>query len=270
MPNPATLEEAWREALVGTPPSWKRLRKIFGHIPSGPRCKNYHAPFAGPGRLIVGSLMGFKRWEKNPHFCGRCLGGMVDRGLGGAEIELSMLFADIRGSTTIAEGMSASAFGGLLGRFYHEAMRVLVTQDATIDKFVGDEVVALFLPGFSGQDHARHALKAEEDLLVVTGHRDRGGPWLPVGIGVHAGVAYVGAVGSSADDADLTALGDAVNTAARFASRARTGEIVVSLASLMAAGRSTDGLRLESAELKGKAEPVEVAVLSVGRLDQPD
>ena len=80
-----------------------------------------------------------------------------------------------------------------------------------MDKFVGDEAVALFIPGFAGQDHAARAVATARDLLE-TGHGD-GDPWIPVGVGIHTGLSYVGYI-AEGDAVDFTAVGDSVNTAA--------------------------------------------------------
>jgi adenylate cyclase len=265
-----TTEERWRAALMGMPPVNLATRRMFAHLPGSPRCKNCTAPFAGPGS-VVARAMGFHRWARNPTFCNRCIGNVSDRGIGGAEVEISMLFADIRGSTTLAEGMSASSFAALLNRFYVAATDALVLHDAMVDKFVGDEVVALIIPAFAGAQHAGHAIAAAQALLLATGHGTPAGPWLPVGAGVHTATAWVGAVGSQGQVKDVTALGDPVNTTARLASAAGTGEILVTGAAARASGLSTDDLERRELELKGKAAPVPVFVLGVdsARVDSP-
>jgi adenylate cyclase len=194
-----------------------------------------------------------------------------DRGIGGAEVEISMLFADIRGSTALAETMSASKFAALLNRFYVVATDALVLHDAMVDKFVGDEVVALFIPAFAGAQHAKHAVDAAEALLQATGHGMSSGPWLPVGAGVHTATAWVGAVGSHGQVEDVTALGDPVNTTARLASAAAAGEILVTREAARASGLAVDGLERRELDLKGKAAAVSVFVVRVGqeRVDSP-
>ena len=92
-----------------------------------------------------------------------------------------MLFADIRGSTTLAETMSPSAFHDLLDRFYTVATGVVFDHDGTVDKFVGDELVAMFIPLLSGDDHAEQGVAAAKALLRATGHADPDGPWVPSG-----------------------------------------------------------------------------------------
>jgi adenylate cyclase len=85
--------------------------------------------------------------------------------------------------------------GGLYGR-YATAFQVLVAHDAFVDKFVGDEVIGIFVPALTKAFHAREAVAAGLELLVATGHGSDD-PWIRVGIGINTGVAYVGAVGTS-------------------------------------------------------------------------
>jgi adenylate cyclase len=172
-----------------------------------------------------------------------------------------MLFADVRGSTTLAEQMSALEFSRLINRFYTVATHVLIQSDAMVDRLMGDEAIGLFIPAFSGPEHPRRAVEAAQELLKQTGHHDPKGPWLPVGIGVHTGPAYVGVVGDEGSPMDFTALGDSVNTTARLASAAGAGEILVSEAACAAAAWNTAGLEHRQLELKGKSEPIGVRVL---------
>jgi adenylate cyclase len=250
-------------------PMWLRLlndpdsgfasgRGFFRMLPSSPRCKMCAAPFAGPSAPFM-RMIDRGRWDKNPSICGLCF-KQLEKARGGAEVELSMLFADVRGSTGLAEKMGPGAFQNLLARFYREATNALVARDGIIDKFVGDEVVGLFLPVLAGHDHAAHAIDAARELLRATGHGTEGGPWIPVGAGVHTGVAYVGAIGDTVTD--FTALGDSVNVTARLASAAGPGEILVSAASASAADLDHD-LELRTLSLRGRAEPLDVRVLQV-------
>jgi adenylate cyclase len=253
-------EAVWKGILLGTAPRFKRARGRLKHIPSEPRCKLCAAPFGAPGAALM-RLMGRGRWPKNPRYCQTCF-GVVSQVHGGAEIEASFLFADVRGSTTLAEQMSPSAFRAQLGRFYDTASRVLIERDAVIDKFIGDEVMAIFIPAITRDAHAAHAVQAGLDLLRATGHDDPDGPWLPIGIGVHTGIAYVGSVGM-ASAPEFTAVGDVVNTTARLASAAAAGELLVTDAAASAAGFDTAKLERRSLDLKGKAEATSVAVATV-------
>ena len=170
-------------------------------------------------------LVGKGPSNKNPNFCGDCL---TKTPIGGAEIELSLLFADVRGSTGLAQRLRPVEFAAYMNKFYSAGTDVLIRTDALIDKFMGDEVIGLYTPGFAGPNHADRAVQAAQELLRATGHADSEGPSLSVGIGVHTGVAYVGTVGSEAAVSDVTVLGDVANTTARLASAAGPGEILVS------------------------------------------
>jgi len=198
--------------------------------------------------------------RKNPNYCDICE-RFVATHPGGAEIEISLLFADVRGSTTIAERMSPSDFHQLLNHFYSAANKVVIDSDGLVDKFVGDEVIGLYLP-ISGPDHPRRAILAAIDLLERTGHRDLGGPWIPLGAGVHTGVAYVGAVGSE-HQREFTALGDAVNVTSRLASFAGTGEVLVTEETSVRGGVAGGDTELRHLELKGRTEPTAVRVVHV-------
>jgi len=256
-----TVDEMWAKNLTEGNIYWRRYRHLYGKLPSNPRCVNCHRPFAGIGGIILRSLQGLEKSDKNPRYCSDCH-AFTYQFPGGAEIELSMLFVDVRGSTTIAEKMDTLEFSRLMNRFYEAAINVLVQADAFIDKLVGDEVTALFVPGFAGEEHARRAVEAGQKLLRVTGHGDRGGPWVPVGVGIHTGTAWMGSiVGASGAAADFTALGDNVNIAARLASQAAQGEVIASETTLDAAGIETVGLEKRELELKGKSELVRVGVL---------
>src|SRR5512147_1117073 len=129
---------------------------------------------------------------------------------------------------------SAREFSQLINRFYSVASHVLIQTDALVDRLMGDEAIGLYLPGFAGPEHPRKAVEAAQELLRLTGHNDSKGPWLPVGVGIHTGLAYVGVVGSEESTADFTALGDNVNITARLASQAGSGEILISDASFSA------------------------------------
>ncbi len=253
-------EEFWRSFLTRGDPMERKVRRVFKLLPHGPRCQLCAAPFEGAAAPVM-RMIGKRPSEKNPKVCSSCFTFMTAHH-GGAEIEVSLLFADIRGSTTIAEGMSSSEFHGLLDRFYATAAEVVIDHDGGVDKFVGDEVVAMFFPLMTGERHAAQAVDAALDLLRATGHEDPDGPWAPVGAGVHTGMAWVGAIGEGSST-ELTAIGDNVNIAARLASTARRGEVLVSVASASAAGLDA-ALPRRSLELKGKQLVTEVVSLTVG------
>jgi adenylate cyclase len=177
----------------------------------------------------------------------------------GAEIEISVLFADVRGSTGIAERMPPEEYSRLLARFYGAAADVVDKRDGIVDKFVGDGAVALFIPGFAGADHAADAIAAARGLLAETGNGDAE-PWIPIGVAVHTGRSFVGTVGEG-DARDFTALGDTVNTAARLTDLAGAGEILVSAEAASAADLETEGLERRTVEIRGRDQGMDTWVL---------
>jgi adenylate cyclase len=257
------VENTWRNLLTqGESDKEKRLRRIFRMFPAKTKCKWCDLPFDHPVSPLIHFIFKKKPSTFNPRFCNVCDDFAV-KFQGGAEVELSMVFADIRGSTTLAEGMSATEFKRLIDRFYQVATQIFIKTDAMIDKLVGDEVTAFYLRGMAGTDYARLAINAAEELMTKTGHKNSSGPWAPIGIGIHTGVAFVGAVGTSDGVVDVTALGDAVNIAARLASQAKTGEILLSEQTIEAAKMDTSNLEKRSLELKGKSSPFDVRVMQV-------
>jgi adenylate cyclase len=259
MPTELTPEQEWYKMLTEGEPIPRRLYHLHGLLPTDPRCKICGSPFKGWGGFLM-HLMGRDQSRYNPRFCQKC---QVFEHPGGAEVPLTMLFADVRGSTTLAEQMSARDFSQLINRFYQVATHVLIQSDAMVDRLMGDEAIGLYLPGFAGPDHARRAIEAAQELLRLTGHGDRRGPWLPVGIGVHTGVAFVGVVGSDESTADFTALGDNVNITARLASQAGAGEILVSDTSMAVSKGNVQNVEHRQLELKGKSESIGVHVLHI-------
>ena len=256
-----TKEALWRGILLGTDARYRRNSRFMRRLPGAPRCHFCGAPFAGAGSPVA-RLMGRRPWVKNPRYCATCF-VLLEHQRGGAEIECSLLFADVRGSTALAENMRPGEYQQLMSRFYDTAAHVLYAYDAILDKFVGDEAVAIFIPALSGDRHAARAVAAGEALLRATGHDTPDGPWLPVGIGVHAGIAFVGAVGEP-PGTTVTALGDIVNVAARLASAAAAGELLVTDAAARMANVDEVAVERRELELKGKSGRTPVIVLNAG------
>jgi adenylate cyclase len=249
-------EEEWRGLLTGHSRGLEMTKRLVSWMPAGPRCKLCLAPLRPPGSVVL-RLVGFGPSKLNRRLCRACFKA-VEKKPGGAEIELSFLFADVRGSTALAERIPAQEFSRLISRFYGTAAKVVDRWDGLVDKFVGDEVVALFIPGFAGEDHAKRAIGAGRELLLETRNTD-GEPWIPLGAGVHTGVAFVGRVGED-DACDFTAVGDAVNTTARLASTAAAGEILVSSSAARASSFETAGLETRTLSLRGRDETIEAWV----------
>jgi adenylate cyclase len=253
--------EEWRKALAEgyLPGLW--MRRLFRMVPSSPRCGMCLAPFKGFGSIIFKPLPFTSPSRKNPNWCRVCF---EEAPIGGAEVPTGVLFADVRGFTAYSESRSPEEVARLLNRFYTVAARVLAGHDAVIDKLVGDEVMALWLPGFAGRDtYITKMLEAAEELLRAVGFGGDAEPWLPLGLGLDHGPAFVGNVGSG-EVKDFTALGDVVNTAARLQAQAKPGQIVMSERVYQEAGatRFPDAPMVQL-ELKGKSEPVAARIVDL-------
>ena len=258
-----TPQDEMLEFLTGRHRASALMRRAFSHVPHGPNCKICAAPFAGPGGAVLRHV-GFGRYAGNPTICNFCIKDLQRMGVQGAEIPVSLLFADIRGSTTIGERLSPTDFRAFLDRFYRIASGAVLASDGMVDKFVGDEVIGLFFGGISGDRHAAAAVAAGRSLLSHAGREDATptGP-IPVGAAVHTGVAFVGSTATEDIVSDFTALGDVVNTTARLAGAAASGELLVSVEAASAAGTVTSGLARRVVEVRGRTEPVEVVALRI-------
>jgi adenylate cyclase len=174
-----------------------------------------------------------------------------------------VLFADVRGFTSLAETMAPGDVAETLNRFYACASDILV-RSAIVDKLVGDEVMALYLPHILSSEWEDELLRDARDLLAAVGYGSDESPWLRLGVGLDVGRAYVGNVGSG-EVKDFTAIGDVVNTASRLQSAAAAGQIVMSERLFERLSRRPEGATSTTLELKGKSEPEPARVLELGR-----
>jgi adenylate cyclase len=245
------------------PEDWEALFRLHQHgmgrvvsgvlraLPSSPRCGWCGAPFAGPGHWVAGPL-GYRPSRKNPTVCATCVelsppGGMTQY--------TGVLFADLRGFTARFDGADPREASLLLRRFYQCAEDVLFP-DAVIDKLIGDEVMALYLPDLTcritREEVPARMLDHASELLRSVGYGSGSEPFAEMGVGIDVGEAFVGNIGQRALY-DFTAVGDVVNTASRLQGQAAGGEVVLSQ-------RVADGLpapvgtRVEL-QLKDKIEP---------------
>lgn len=253
-------EERWRAYLSGEDPAPRARRAVWGRLPSPPRCQLCAVPFGGPFAPFL-RMMGRRQFAKNPRFCAYCVSSLT-ASKGGAVVKMSALFADVRGSTPLAERLGPAGTYNVIDRFYQAGVDALVDNGALVDRFMGDQVVGYFVPLYA-PNHARSAIEAGLAILRSTGYGRGREPWVEVGVGVHTGSAYVGTVGRPGGLLELTAIGEDVNVAARLGSAAAPGEIVVTEAAYAASGLDRAGERREL-RLKGVTEPVGVRAL---RLD---
>ena len=226
----ADWEAYW---TYGPQPTAKAFKRVLRALPSTPRCGFCGAPFAGIGGRLVRPL-GYRPSRKNPNVCSLCVELAPP---GGMTLEIGVLFADIRGFTSDSESRAPAEVGADLRRFYAHAEQVLFPE-ALIDKLIGDEVMALYVPPILVPDvmemddeirgHVvRVMVEHAHELLRAVGNGSSHPAEFAVGIGLDFGEAFIGNLGDQAVH-DFTAVGDVVNTASRLQGHAAAGEVVLS------------------------------------------
>jgi adenylate cyclase len=180
---------------------------------------------------------------------------------GGRQMEISVLFADIRGFTTISENLSPSEVVGILNQYLDSMEEEVFKQGGTLDKYTGDGMMVLFGAPLEQPDHARRAVRAALGMQQTAAEvsRQRGDvQWkVAYGIGITTGPAVVGHIGSKRR-LDYTAIGDTVNLAARLEGKAPPGTILINQATYEAVKDIAVVEELEPMLVKGKARPVTV------------
>lgn len=267
------IREAWHSYLTEgempaymNPPWFERkiIRPFIKRIPRSPRCSVCYVPFEGIGGRISKAFWNIEPSKLNPRLCNLCE-NFATQYHGGVELEISILFVDVRGSTAMAEGASPEEYSKLIRRFYHAATEQFFKSYGFVEKLLGDEVAGFFVPGFAGADHAKVAVETGKRIMKAMGYGASSKPWIPVGIGINTGLAYVGSVNAEGGVSDIAMLGDAVNTAARLTSLAKAGEILISESTRQAAGLKLDGMESRTLKLKGKSEEVTAWALKAAK-----
>jgi adenylate cyclase len=251
---PAELNSPWFER--------KFFRPILKRLPKNPRCNICYIPFEGIGGNFSRMFLHVEPSRLNPHICNLCE-QFATQYYGGVELEISMLFVDIRGSTTIAENTSPEEFGKLIRRFYKTVTEIFYRNNGFVEKLIGDEVAGFFVPGFAGEEHASVAIETGRQIMKALGYGGSSRPLVPAGMGINTGVAYVGSVHAQGGAVDISILGDSVNTTARLTAQAAVGEILIGDRARQAANLDCTGLESMTLKLKGKSQDVTAWVLKI-------
>lgn len=247
-------EEVWATIFgPGGHPDLVKQHRVHRYMPSDPRCRLCLVPFGGLGGFVM-SRRGKAPSSRNKHYCAAC-DGFLEAFPGGAEVEMSILYVDIRNSVSAAEGARPADVSARVNRFLSEATEIITDNDGFIMAFYGDCVVAVWPPGFAGPDHAAKALAAARALARAF----PGDSGIPAGTGVHTGMVYIGTVAAAQGTfRDVSIFGTSVNITARLASAAKAGEALASEATAQAAGLAKPA---HSLEVKGLSAPI--AAISV-------
>jgi adenylate cyclase len=190
--------------------------------------------------------------------------------LGGVNQEVTVMFADIRGFTTMSEDMEPSRVVEILNEYFTRVTDVIFDNGGTLDKYIGDAVMAVFGAPISKGNDAAAAVNSAIQIqrLLIELNRDaaaRDWPELRVGIGINTGNAIAGNIGSPRR-LDYTVVGDAVNTAQRLMTNAAGGQILISESTARKLGKTFDLERLPELKVKGRSEAV--PVFRVGWVEQ--
>jgi adenylate cyclase len=182
--------------------------------------------------------------------------------LGGDKRPVTILFSDIRGFTTLSEGMMPGAIAHLLTEYFTEMVDILFEYGGTLDKFIGDAVMALWGAPIAAEGDQERALEAAIAMQRGIGElnakwQGEGRPPIGVGIGINHGDVFVGNIGSQRR-LEYTVIGDAVNVASRLASKAGPGEIIISEPFYSLLATRPDVEKIDEVDLKGKAKPIAV------------
>jgi adenylate cyclase len=182
--------------------------------------------------------------------------------LGGAKRRVAILFSDIRGFTSLSERMSPDEIASLLTGYFTEMVEIVFEHGGTLDKFIGDALMALWgapLARADDADRATQAALAMQRRLEQLNHESngQGRPTLGIGIGLDVGDVFAGNIGS-ARRLEYTVIGDAVNTAARLCSEASPGEVLISECLYRSLASQPPVDVLAPLQLKGKTQPVPV------------
>ena len=236
--------------------TWRGTRLMYRHLPSGRRCTVCFVPLDGPFAVPF-KIVQIRPSRKNPTMCTSCYELAP---LGGELVTLSVVFVDVRGFTTLSERLPPTELVTRLNQFYRVATKVVLDLDGTLDKMIGDEVMAFFGAPFRAHDHPQRAIRAALGIVKGMEAVAEDSDSLHVGGGVATGEALMGNVGDG-EVRDFTVIGDVVNTAARLQGAAQPGEVVVMEETYRPmAAQFPDALQ-RTLELKGKARPVVVRVL---------
>ena len=198
-------------------------------------------------------LFGIKRSQNNPNVCNRCDAHIQE----GHVIELTVLFADLTGFTSLTNRLGPERSYEVINEFFKMANQVLIQNDAFIDKYIGDAVMAIFNAPIQNARHARKA--ADSALGILEGLKavsEATGLELKARVGIATGYARVGRLGS-AERKEYTAIGDVVNLASRLEAQANPGEIVVDGRAFAQMVEDYPGLAPETLSIRGFAEPIE-------------
>lgn len=214
------------------------------------------------GRKVEQEIVNRERFSRllSPNVAEKVLSGDMVIQRGGQRVRQCTVFnSDIRGFTPMSEGTQPETLVEMLNEYFELMVEVLFKYEGTLDKFMGDGIMALWgAPVRTADDAVRAVECALEQMEVLRGfnqaRRAKNAPALEIGIGIHSGPVVAGYIGSS-KALSYTVIGDTANTSARLCGAAGPGEILVSHETLRLLGTRFDHQELPPVQLKGKEKP---------------
>jgi len=276
-PTMSWNEDLWRLLFGIGHPDLIAKQKRFQKAGLPPRCRLCLAPFGElPSAGWADEHPGPS--NRNPRFCSLC-DQFIRANPGGASVTMTLVFADVRGSTALSEQLKLEEYVRRINDFYRRTTAVFVETDGFMMDVVGDEVFALYPAGFSGVSAsdsqvaeaelsrvrtataARKALGAARRLVELA--KQSGEHELSFGVSVHTGPVYIGTIrGAEEGISDVRVWGIEVNKAARMCAQSKPGEALLSAELCAAAGLNAADLPQRTLELKGISHPVSARVLT--------
>ncbi|MGF1467203.1 MAG: adenylate/guanylate cyclase domain-containing protein [Sandaracinaceae bacterium] len=198
----------------------------------------------------------------SPAIAQQVIEGKVEVKKGGEQRNTTVLFSDIRGFTAMSESQDPQTIVDMLNDYFERMVEVIFKYEGTLDKFVGDEIMALFGAPVSHPNDAFRAVKTALEMKDVLAEfnaerLERGEQEVRIGIGINSGECVAGYLGSS-KALEYTVIGDTVNTGSRLCSIAKAGEIIISENTLKAVGDSFEVIELPPTQVKGKSRALKI------------
>ena len=245
----------WRRRLAGEDRRLERLRRWMLRMPAAPRCKICHAPFEAWGGTAA-RLIGRPASPDNPLLCEPCMAN-VEANPGGADVEVSIVFTDIRQPAASADRGRASE---AIARLHRSAARAIDRNGGIVDALGGNGITAIFISDTAGENHAERAIASARDLFAAASHAGLSGTGIQLAAGLNSGRAYVGSIQNGAG-LDFAARGDCVTIAMKLGAAATAGEALISLATWRQHGGPVAKSRQRTVPIPGMLQPVEAVVV---------
>jgi adenylate cyclase len=204
----------------------------------------------------------------SPAIAEQVMSGHLEVKKGGELRETTILFADIRGFTSISESYEPQVVVDALNEYFERMVEIVFRYEGTLDKFIGDEMMVLFGSPVMHRDDPTRAVQAAIEMqsamtTINERHAERGLPPFEIGIGINTGEVVAGYIGSS-QALEYTVIGDPVNTGSRLCALAKPGQILVSEWTRDKLGESFPLKELPAERVKGKSEPLRIYELVRG------